>query len=227
MGEEIKKAVIEGKIYEIEELVNAALEHGEAANDILKDMISGMEVVSDLFERRVYYVPETLLSAHAMQRGLDIIRPLLNYDKVEVQGKVLIGTVAGDVHDIGKNLVSMFLEGAGFEVKNLGRDVPTQVFVEETRKYKPDILGLSAMMSTTIVKMREVIEALEEAGLRDDVLVIIGGAAASESYAREIGADGYASDAAKAVKLCEKLMKERGKRELVKEVPRSHAARHA
>ncbi len=224
---DIKKAIIEGKIFEIEELINRALENGTSADEILKEMISGMEVVSDLFEQKVYYVPETLLSAHAMQRGLDIIRPLLSYDKVEVRGRVLLGTVAGDVHDIGKNLVAMFLEGAGFEVKNLGRDVPTQVFVEETRRYKPDILGLSAMMSTTIVKMREVIEALEEAGLRDDVLVIIGGAAASESYAREIGADGYASDAAKAVKLCERLMKERGKRELVKEVPRSHAARRA
>ena len=205
----IKEAVIEGDIDEIEGLIQDSLDNGAEPDDVLGEMIAGMEVVGEKFECKEYYVPETLLSAHAMQKGLDILRPLLPIEKADVQGKIIIGTVEGDVHDIGKNLVAMFEEGAGFNVTNLGRDVPTSEFVEKAREIEPDIVGLSAMMSTSMENMRDVIEAFEKEGLREKVMFIIGGAAPTEEFAREIGADGYAEDAAKAVRLCERLMRER------------------
>jgi 5-methyltetrahydrofolate--homocysteine methyltransferase len=205
----IKEAIINGDINEIEGMVEHSLKNGIEANDILKELIAGMEVVGDKFEKKEYYVPEVLLSAHAMQKGLNMLRPLLAYEKVKVQGKIIIGTVEGDVHDIGKNLVAMFLEGAGFQVHNLGRDVPTSLFVEKAREIEPDIVGLSAMMSTSMEKMQEVIEEFEQKKLRKKVAFIIGGAAVTEEFAKEIGADGYAEDARKAVRLCEKLMRER------------------
>jgi methylmalonyl-CoA mutase cobalamin-binding domain/chain len=133
----------------------------------------------------------------------------LPIEKAGVQGKIIIGTVEGDVHDIGKNLVAMFEEGAGFEVHNLGRDVPTSEFVAKARELEPHIVGLSAMMSTSMEKMGEVIEEFEKNGLRDRVAFMIGGAAVTEEFAKEIGADGYAEDATKAVRLCERLMRER------------------
>jgi 5-methyltetrahydrofolate--homocysteine methyltransferase len=144
-----------------------------------------------------------------MQKGLDLLRPLLPIEKAKVQGKIIIGTVEGDVHDIGKNLVAMFIEGAGFEVHNLGRDVPTSLFVEKAQEIEPDIVGLSAMMSTSMEKMQEVIEEFKRNNLRDKVAFMIGGAAVTEDFTEEIGADGYAEDATKAVRLCEKLMRER------------------
>jgi 5-methyltetrahydrofolate--homocysteine methyltransferase len=205
----IKEAVINGDIDNIEGLIQESLDNGAEPGDVLGEMIAGMGVVGEKFENKEYYVPETLLSAHAMQKGLDLLRPLLPIEKADVQGKILIGTVEGDVHDIGKNLVAMFEEGAGFSVTNLGRDVPTETFVEKAREIEPDIVGLSAMMSTSMEKMGEVIEEFKREGLRDKVMFIIGGAAPTEEFAREIGADGYAEDATKAVRLCERLMKER------------------
>lgn len=205
----IKEAIINGDIDNIESAVKEALDTDTAPDDVLGEMIAGMEVVGEKFERKEYYVPETLLSAHAMQKGLDLLRPLLPYKKSDTRGRIIIGTVEGDVHDIGKNLVAMFEEGAGFEVHNLGRDVPTSEFVEKARELEPDIVGLSAMMSTSMEKMGEIIEEFKKCGLRDKVAFIIGGAAPTEEFAREIGADGYAEDAAKAVRLCEKLMSER------------------
>jgi 5-methyltetrahydrofolate--homocysteine methyltransferase len=205
----IKEAIINGDIDNIESAVKEALDTGTASDDVLGEMIAGMEIVGEKFERKEYYVPETLLSAHAMQKGLDLLRPLVSYKKSDKRGRIIIGTVEGDVHDIGKNLVAMFEEGAGFEVHNLGRDVPTSEFVEKTKELEPDIVGLSAMMSTSMEKMGEVIEEFKKEGLRENVAFIIGGAAVTEEFAREIGADGYAEDAAKAVRLCEKLMSER------------------
>lgn len=206
----IKEAIVKGEIDRIEGLIKNSLNDGRAPNDILKEMISGMEVVGKKFEKKEYYVPETLLSAYAMQRGLDILKPLLAYEKAEVHGRIVIGTVEGDVHDIGKNLVAMFLEGAGFEVHNLGRDVPVSAFVDKAKEVRADIVGLSAMMSTTMEKMGEIIREFEAQGLRDGIAFIVGGAAVTEEFAKEIGADGYASDATNAVRLCERLME--GKR---------------
>jgi len=205
----IKEAIINGDIDNIEGIVKGALDSGTAPDDVLGEMIAGMEIVGEKFEKKEYYVPETLLSAHTMQKGLDLLRPLLPYKKSDKRGLIIIGTVEGDVHDIGKNLVAMFEEGAGFEVHNLGRDVATSEFVAKARELRPDIVGLSAMMSTSMEKMGEVIEAFKREGLRESVAIIIWGAAPTEEFAREIGADGYAEDAAKAVRLCEKLMKER------------------
>ena len=205
----IKEAIINGEIDKIEGIIKKSLEDGTDPDDILKDMIAGMGVVGGKFEKKEYYVPEVLLSAHAMQKGLDMLRPILPIEKANVQGTVIIGTVEGDVHDIGKNLVAMFIEGAGFEVHNLGRDVPTSLFVEKAREIKPDIVGLSAMMSTSMERMEEVIEEFKRNGLKDRVAFIIGGAAVTEDYAKEIGADGYAEDATKAVRLCERLMEAR------------------
>lgn len=205
----IKEAIINGEIDKIEGAIKEALDSGTKPGDVLAEMVAGMGVVGEKFENKEYYVPETLLCAHAMQKGLDLLRPLLSIEKADVAGKLLIGTVEGDVHDIGKNLVAMFEEGAGFEVHNLGRDIPTSEFVEKARELKPDIVGLSAMMSTSMEKMGEVIEEFKKEGLREGVAFIIGGAAVTEEFAREIGADGYAEDAAKAVRLCEKLMKEK------------------
>jgi corrinoid protein of di/trimethylamine methyltransferase len=202
----IKRAIIDGEIDKIEGMIKESLDKGTEPNDVLHEMIDGMGVVGEKFEKKEYYVPETLLSAHAMQKGLDLLRPLLPHEKADIQGTVIIGTVEGDVHDIGKNLVAMFIEGAGFQVHNLGRDVPISLFVEKAKELEPDIVGLSAMMSTSMERMQEVIEEFERNGLKDKVAFIIGGAAVTEDYAREIGADGYAEDATKAVRLCERLM---------------------
>lgn len=205
----IKGAIINGDIDNIEGIIKKSLDAGTEPNDVLSEMIAGMGVVGEKFEKKEYYVPEVLLSAHAMQKGLDLLRPLLPIEKADVQGKIIIGTVEGDVHDIGKNLVAMFIEGAGFQVHNLGRDVPTSEFVEKAKEIEPHIVGLSAMMSTSMEKMGEVIEEFEKNGLRDKVAFMIGGAAVTEEFAKEIGADGYAEDATKAVRLCERLMRER------------------
>lgn len=205
----IKEAIIDGDIDNIEEVIKESLDGGAEPDAVLGEMIAGMGVVGEKFEKKEYYVPETLLSAHAMQKGLDLLRPLLPIDKANVQGRVIVGTVEGDIHDIGKNLVSMFIEGAGFEVHNLGRDVPTSEFVEKARELEPDVVCLSAMMSTSMEKMGEVIEEFKKHGLRDKVVFMIGGAAVTEDFAKEIGADGYADDAAKAVRLCVRLMKEK------------------
>ncbi|MEE8403299.1 MAG: corrinoid protein [Candidatus Hydrothermarchaeaceae archaeon] len=205
----IKETIINGEIDEIESAIKKLLEGGTEPDDILKDLVAGMRVVGEKFEKKEYYVPEVLLSAHAMQKGLDMLRPLLPIEKANIQGTIIIGTVEGDVHDIGKNLVAMFIEGAGFQVHNLGRDVPISLFVEKAKEIKPDIVGLSAMMSTSMEKMQEIIEEFERNNLRDKVAFMIGGAAVTEDFVKEIGADGYAEDATKAVRLCERLMKAR------------------
>ena len=208
MSGEIEKAVINGEIEKIEKLVRKELQRRNAS-DILEEMIHGMSIVGDKFERKEYFVPETLLSAHAMQKGLEILKPYLKIEKAKAKGKVIIGTVEGDIHDIGKNLVAMFLEGAGFEVHDLGRDVPATVFIEKAKEIKPDIVALSALLSTSIEKMREIIEEFSGNNLREDLKIIVGGAALSQDIADEIGADGYAEDANKAVKLCERILEEK------------------
>jgi len=209
----IKHAVVKGEIEKVERLVRDALKK-RGSKDILAELLEGMGVVGEKFERKEYFVPETLLSAHAMQKGIEILKPHLDIGRAEAKGKVIIGTVEGDIHDIGKNLVSMFLEGAGFEVHNLGRDVPTKVFLEKAKELKPDIVALSALLTTTIEKMQEVIKEISANGLNSKFKIIVGGAALSREAAKEIGADGYAEDAAKAVRLCEELMKKQREKKL-------------
>ncbi|MEE8423697.1 MAG: corrinoid protein [Thermodesulfobacteriota bacterium] len=205
----IANAIIGGEIDHIGDLVKEALDVGKNADQILKEMIKGMDVVGEKFENKEYYVPETLLSAHAMQKGLSILRPHMNMDNLDVQGRIIMGSVEGDVHDIGMNLVAMFLEGAGFHVFNLGRDVLPSVYVEKIIELNPDIVGLSAMMSTTMEKMRETINEFEKHGVRDKIMVIVGGACVTSEFVKEIGSDGYAADAKKAVRLCKGLMREK------------------
>jgi len=198
----IERTVINGGINDIEALVKNALQT-KAPEEVLKSLIVGMEEVGDKFESKEYFVPEVLLSAHTMQKGLELLQPILFASGRAAKGKILIGSVEGDVHDIGMNLVAMFLEGAGFEVHNLGRDIPAHVFIEKVRELKPDVVALSAMMSTTVERMREVLKEFESLGI-DDVKFVVGGAAASDAYATDIGA-GYASDARKAIRLFEEI----------------------
>jgi methylmalonyl-CoA mutase cobalamin-binding domain/chain len=200
----IENAVVDGKINDIEALVRSALAE-RSADDILDALIRGMREVGDRYEKKEYFVPEVLLSANTMQKALEILRPRLFSSADRNKGRVLIGTVEGDIHDIGKNLVAMFLEGAGFEVHNLGRDVPTEVFIEKVLEIKPDVVALSAMMSTTVEKMQEIIKEFQWRGI-NDVKFIVGGAAVSDEYAKRIGASGYASDANKAVRLFEEII---------------------
>jgi 5-methyltetrahydrofolate--homocysteine methyltransferase len=175
---------------------------------IFKGLIPGMDVVGEKFRRNEYYVPQVLLSARAMYAGLDILKPLITASgsASESLGTVVIGTAQGDLHDIGKNLVAMMLEGAGFKVFNLGRDVAPEKFVAAVQEHSADIVGISALMTTTMPAMKRTIDALSKASLRERVKVMIGGAPVSQAYADEIGADGYARDSTLAVIKAKELM---------------------
>ncbi len=204
--EEISEKIIGMEPEKVGELTQKALDEGLDPEKILKEgMIPAMDQVGDEYERGDRYVPEMLISAEAMKEGMKLLRPLLAEAGVESAGKVLMGTVEGDLHDIGQNLVSMMLEGSGFEVINLGAETPADKFVEGVKENQADLVGMSALLTTTMTHMPEVIEALQEAGLRDKVKVMIGGAPVTQDYADEIGADGYAPDAASAVKLAKGL----------------------
>ncbi|MCX6038789.1 MAG: corrinoid protein [Chloroflexi bacterium] len=204
--EDIYQAVLNGDTEVTLEKVRAALSAGVAASDILQTgLIAAMGEVGRLFEEGDYYVPEMLIAARAMQAGLEILKPLLVEAGVEPVGKVVIGTVKGDLHDIGKNLVSMMLEGAGFEVVDLGVDVAPEKFVAAIHD-GVDILGLSALLTTTMPSMESTIKAIEEAGLHDRIKIIIGGAPVTAEYAKKIGADGFAPDAGQAVTLAKSLI---------------------
>jgi 5-methyltetrahydrofolate--homocysteine methyltransferase len=203
----IAAAVVDGDASRVKALVQAALSAQEDPAPILDDgLIAGMREVGRLFEEGEYFVPEMLISARAMKEGLAILRPLLVRANVRPAGKILLGTVKGDLHDIGKNLVGMMLEGSGLEVVDLGTDVPPERFVEEVRSGDAGLVGLSALLTTTMPYIRTTIEALDEAGLRDRVKVMVGGAPVTEAFAREIGADGYAPDASRAAALARELI---------------------
>lgn len=175
---------------------------------IFKGLIPGMDVVGEKFRRNEYYVPQVLLSARAMYAGLDLLKPLITAATTgEYLGTVVIGTAQGDLHDIGKNLVAMMLEGAGFRVVNLGRDVAPEAFVGAAEEHRADLVGISALMTTTMPAMKRTIDALLRAGIRDRVKVIIGGAPVSQAYADEIGADGYAKDSTLAVTRAKTLVR--------------------
>jgi len=203
----IFQAVVDGNSRGVIEGIEQALEMGLSADAILNQgLIAAMNEVGRLFEEGEYFVPEMLVSARAMQAGLNRLRPILVAQGIQPLGKVVIGTVKGDLHDIGKNLVSMMLEGAGYQVIDLGTDTSPEKFIAAVEEHQPDILGMSALLTTTMPNMRLTIEALERAGLRERVRVIIGGAPVTESHARQIGADGYAPDASKAVTLVRNLL---------------------
>ena len=196
---EISEALQRGNTDKVEKLVKQALEEEIAPKDILENgLIEGMNIIGIKFKNNEVYVPEVLIAARAMHAGMDILKPKLIEAGVKNIGKVVIGTVKGDLHDIGKNLVKMMLEGAGFEVIDLGVDVSSETFVSAVKKYQPDILGMSALLTTTMINMGEVIKALQSANLREKVKVMIGGAPITKNYAEQIGADGYSPDAASA-----------------------------
>jgi len=210
MDERLQKiydSVLNGEMDEVAAFVQAALDVPIDPGTILNTgMISAMQEVGRLFEEGEYFVPEMLISARAMQTGLALLKPHLVQANVQSSGKVVVGTVKGDLHDIGKNLVAMMLEGAAFEIVDLGTDVSPDKFVEAVKTYQPAIVGLSALLTTTMPNMKTTIEALKTAGLRDQVKVIIGGAPVTEAYARDIGADGFATDASRAVALAKSLI---------------------
>jgi 5-methyltetrahydrofolate--homocysteine methyltransferase len=203
---DIYQGVLEGDMGAVENNVQAALSDGVPPAVILQNgLIAAMGEVGRLFEEGEYFVPEMLIAARAMKAGLTILKPLLVDSGVEPVGKVAVGTVKGDLHDIGKNLVAMMLEGAGFEIIDLGTDVAPDQFVEAA-KDGVDIVGLSALLTTTMPSMEATVKAIESAGLRDQVKVMIGGAPVTSEYASQIGADGFAPDASQAVTLAKSLM---------------------
>jgi len=201
------ECIIEGDMAAAPEQVQAALDAGIAPEVVLNDgMIRAMAEVGRLFEEGDYFVPEMLISARAMQTGLGVLRPHLVASGVKPIGKVVIGTVKGDLHDIGKNLVSMMMEGAGFEVIDLGTDVQPDAFIEAAQANEAQIVAMSALLTTTMLQMKATIEAMQSTGMRDSVKVMIGGAPVTADYARQIGADAYAPDASQAATLAKSLL---------------------
>jgi len=204
--QQIAANLYQGEDQEVAALVQQALERGMAAAEILQGgLIAGMDRVGADFKCGELFVPEVLIAAQAMHAGMNILRPLLIESDVPSAGKYVIGTVKGDLHDIGKNLVKMMLEGAGFETIDLGTDVSPAAFVAAVREHRPKLVGMSALLTTTMGQMKNTIEALREAGLRDAVRVMVGGAPLTAAFAREIGADAYAPDAATAVDVAREL----------------------
>ncbi len=216
-NEEILQALYDdtlvGKAPEVKANVEAGLEQGMEPESMLFDaLIPSLEEVGARFERGDYFVPEMLIAARAMQGALDILRPLLADTDANRVGTFLMGTVKGDVHDIGKNLVNIMLEGAGFHVIDLGVQVPPEKFVEAINEHKPEIVGFSAFLTTTMPMFKANINALEKAGIRDQVLVMVGGAPVTQEYADAVGADAYAADASQTVKKARELVKQQRSR---------------
>lgn len=203
----IQDDLYDGLADEVVESVNELLARGMTPYDVLnKGLVAGMDVVGVDFRDGILFVPEVLMAAKAMKAGMEILRPLLVETGAPQIGTLVIGTVKGDIHDIGKNLVAMMMEGAGFNVINLGINTDVDAFLEAVREHNPDILGMSAMLTTTMTYMPVVIEALEEQGLRDQLLVLVGGAPLNDAFAEEIQADAYCRDAAVGVETAKKLL---------------------
>jgi 5-methyltetrahydrofolate--homocysteine methyltransferase len=201
------EALIAGKIDEVVNLTKEALDGGAAPSDILdQGLLAGMDVVGKRFKAEEMFIPEVLRCAKCMHGAMEILRPLLVDSGAESIGTIVIGTVKGDLHDIGKNLVGMMFEGAGFEVVDLGIDNEPQVFVDAIKEQKAKLVGMSALLTTTMPKMGETINAIKEAGIRDQVKILVGGAPITSSFAEEVGADGYASNAASAVEKGKELV---------------------
>jgi 5-methyltetrahydrofolate--homocysteine methyltransferase len=205
--EQIKQTVINGRHKEIEAIVRTAIDENlDPATIIDNGFIAAMDVVGKKFGSGEIYVPEMLVAAATMKKGIEIIKPLLKDDSSQPKGTILMGTVKGDLHDIGKNLVIMMFEGAGFRVVDLGVDLSAEKVVEKVREIKPDALGLSALLTTTMPEMQKVIGMIRDQGLRDSVKVMVGGAPVDAAFAGKIGADGYGKDAADAVQVAKKLI---------------------
>jgi 5-methyltetrahydrofolate--homocysteine methyltransferase len=205
--ETIYEAVLKGNAKAVAAETQAALEAGVSAPDILHQAyIPAMTEVGRLFECGEKFVPEMLIAARAMQKGLEILKPLLVQAEVKTLGKVVIGTVAGDLHDIGKNLVAMMLEGAGFQIIDLGTDVSPQKFVEAVQEHEPELLGMSALLTTTVASIGNTIAALTAAGVRHKVKVIIGGAPITQDFANKVGADGFSPDAGSVARMAKSLL---------------------
>lgn len=204
---EIVDNLIKGKAPEVKQLVQRAIDAGEDVEKVLNEgLVAGMSVVGAKFKANEFYIPEVLIAARAMKAGMGILRPILAEKNIKGIGTVVLGTVRGDLHDIGKNLVAMMLEGAGFEIIDLGVDVSPEKFIETAKEKKADLVGLSALLTTTMPSMKDIVKAVGDSGLKDKVKVIIGGAPLTQSYADEIGADGYAPDAASAVDEIKQLL---------------------
>jgi len=204
---EIYDSVVDGQSALVQQKVTQALEAGENPAVILNDgMIAAMAEVGQHFEAGDFFVPEMLIAARAMQSGMALLKPHLALADVKSAGKVVIGTVKGDLHDIGKTLVAMMLEGAGFEIKDLGTDVTPEKFVSEAQASGAQIVAMSALLTTTMTNMKTTLDALKAAGVRDSVKVLIGGAPVTDAYAQQIGADGYAPDASRAVAVAKSLV---------------------
>ena len=202
----IAESIYSGDVEAVGELVQDLLDGGMAPGEVLSDaLLAGMDKVGRDFKAGDLFVPEVLFAARAMQAGMDVLRPLLADSEIASSGKYVVGTVQGDLHDIGKNLVRMMLEGGGFEAIDLGVDVSPSAFVDAVREHKPDLVGISALLTTTMAQMKVTIEALEEAGLRDSVKIMVGGAPVTAEFAEQIGADAYAPDAASAVDIAREL----------------------
>ncbi len=194
----------------IEELVKKTLGAGYSAQDILNQgLIGGMSIVGQEFKARELWVPDVLLAARNMQRGIEILKPLFAKEKTGSKGKIVLGTVKGDIHDIGKNLVAIMMTGSGFEVIDLGVDVPAEKFMAAIEQHQPQIIGLSALLTTTMLEMGKIIETVKNSPYENKPYVIVGGAPVTESFAREIGADGYGADAVSGVEVALKLLSQK------------------
>ncbi len=208
--DDLRQSVIDGDMELTQSLMHKALSDGARPEAILKDgLIAAMTEVGKKFECGEYYIPEMLIAARAMKSGLALLRPQLVAANVQAIGKVVIGTVQGDLHDIGKNLVGMMLEGAGFEVIDLGVDVSPEKYVSAVQEHRPDVVACSALLTTTMLRMKEIVSALAGAGLRDQVKVMVGGAPVTDRFAAEVGADLFALDAASAASRAKEAMQTR------------------
>jgi 5-methyltetrahydrofolate--homocysteine methyltransferase len=206
--EKFAQALFKGSVEEVKKLTQEGLDRGEKAEDVLNQgLIKAMEQVGAKFKNCEIYIPEVLIAARAMHAGLGVLKPLLAKSTSSTAAKIILGTVQGDLHDIGKNLVGMMLEGGGFEVVDIGIDVPPEKFIQAAKDHGAQMIGMSALLTTTMMQMKATIEALKASGLKDGIKTIIGGAPVTEEFARNIGADGYAPDAASAVDQLKKLLK--------------------
>jgi 5-methyltetrahydrofolate--homocysteine methyltransferase len=204
---EIAASVEAGDSARVKELTRKALSQGQLPDKILDDgLVQGMSAVGEKFKNNEVFIPEVLIASRAMNVGLEILRPLFSPDRDHLRGRIILATIKGDLHDIGKKIVGMMLEGAGYEVVDLGVDVSRSHIVRAVKANRPPILGLSALLTTTMSYMRDVVAAIEHAGLRGRVRIVIGGAPVTRSYADEIGADGYAPDAASALEMVKVLL---------------------
>ncbi|HEY3732088.1 MAG TPA: B12-binding domain-containing protein [Steroidobacteraceae bacterium] len=207
LTEQVHDDLYNGLKSEVEEATRIFLQRGWSPEKVLNDgLVAGMRIVGIDFRDGILFVPEVLLAANAMKGGMEILRPLLAETGVEPIGKVVIGTVKGDIHDIGKNLVSMMLEGAGFEVIDLGINNPVEKYLDALERHRPDILGMSALLTTTMPYMKVVIDTLKQKGLRDRYIVLVGGAPLNEEFGKAVGADAYCRDAAIAVETAKSLL---------------------